>query len=140
MRRVPSHAGFVVAALRGIPPPSRGAVRDHARRRRFARWQRRAIRSAVEPKAQGCGLRVTDGPPASPSPSCSRCGVQGKRSRHRFGCPSCGSAPHADLNAAQPMRRRAPVLWDGGPRSPGPEALRLGEDREGKRSPSGDRR
>ncbi|MGB9626057.1 MAG: zinc ribbon domain-containing protein [Phycisphaerae bacterium] len=135
-----SHAGLVVAALRDIPQPKRGAVRGHAPRRRFARWQRRAIRSAVEPKAQGGGLRVTDGDPDSPSPSCSRCGVRGNRARHRFGCPSCGSAPHADMNAAQPMRRRAPVLRNGGTRSPSPEALRSGEEREGKRSPSGDRR
>jgi IS605 OrfB family transposase len=136
---VPSNAVLVFEDLRGVVPPKRGTVRGKALRRRLARWQRREIRSAVEQKAQMCGLRVTEVDPAYTSRICSRCGVRGNRSRHRFACPFCGSMQHADINTAQNIRLRYTVLRDGGPLSTGPEAL-PGNPGEGKLSALADSR
>jgi putative transposase len=127
----PFNAVLVFEDLRNIPKPERDKVRGKALRRRLALWQRRELRIAVENKAAVSGLRVAEVDPSYTSRTCSRCGLRGRRSRHRFVCPSCGYEQHADINAAHNIRLRYTVLRDGGPLSTGPETL-PGSSGEGK--------
>lgn len=113
---------LVFEDLSGIPRPAKGTVGGKALRRRLSLWQRRAIRSAVEHKAQERGLLVTEVNPAYTSKCCSRCGCVGQRHRHSFSCPHCGFTAHADVNAAVNIRTRFAVSRHGGPPSIGPEA------------------
>lgn len=133
----PEKAVLVFEDLRGIPKPERGKVKGKALRRRLSLWQRREIRTAVEHKAEEGGPLVAEVDPAYTSQTCSRCGLRGNRSRHRFVCPSCGYEQHADVNAAHNIRLRYTVSRDGGLPSTSPEA-RLGVPSAGKPSPSGD--
>jgi len=72
-------------------------------------------------KVQGKG-QVALANPRGTSQTCSRCGLKGNRSRHKFFCPWCGFEVHADLNAAYNVRNRYAVLRDGGVLSATPEA------------------
>jgi len=128
---VPGNAVLVFEDLRNIPKPEKGKVRGKALRRRLSLWQRREIRTAVENKAQVCGLLVAEVNPAYTSRTCSRCGLPGIRKRHVFRCPSCGHEAHSDINAAHNIRLHYTVLRGGGPPSTGPEAL-PGSPGEGK--------
>jgi putative transposase len=107
--------------------PARGLTRGRALRRRLALWQHGAIRTAVDSKAQLAGLAIAVVNPAYTSQQCSRCGLLGVRTRHRFRCPQCGHAQHADVNAAINIRARyVQSRLDGAP-SIAPEALPHGE-------------
>jgi len=86
--------------------PEKGLTRGVALRRRLSLWQHRAIRTAVESKAQMASVAVAFVNPAYTSQNCSRCGLRGVRRRHSFTCPSCGFEAHADANAAINIRSR----------------------------------
>ncbi len=109
----PPHAVLVFEALT-VPQPEKGKVRGKANRRRLAVWQRDLIRQATTNKAQEVGMVVAEVNPAYTSQNCARCGLRGVRKRHRFTCPSCGHAAHADVNAAVNIRNRYTALRDSG--------------------------
>jgi len=89
--------------------------------RRFHTWPRGMLLAFARYKVEGKGkLALVD--PRNTSQICSRCGLRGNRSRHKFTCHWCGLKLHADLNAAFNIRNRYAVLRDGGPPSAGPEA------------------
>jgi len=70
-------------------------------RTRLHRWAFRQLQDFVAYKAEGAGIRVAYINPAYTSQTCSACGAIGKRQRHRFSCPTCGTRLHADGNAAR---------------------------------------
>ena len=70
---------LVFEDLPGIPQPKRGQIGSRALRRRLSLWQRAAIRTAVEHKAQEAGLLVAEVDPRYTSQTCSRCGLRGAR-------------------------------------------------------------
>jgi len=82
----PADAVLVFEDLR-MGRPEKGLTRGAALRRRLSLWQFGAIRDAVESKAQMHGVAVTFVNPAYTSQNCSRCGLRGKRHRHKFTCP-----------------------------------------------------
>lgn len=86
--------------------PEKGLTKGAVLRRRLSFWQHRAIRTAVESKAQMAGVAVAFVDPAYTSTNCSRCGLRGARRRHAFTCPHCGHTAHADVNAAVNIRQR----------------------------------
>jgi len=89
--------------------------------RRFHTWPRGMLLTFARYKVEGKGqVALVD--PRDTSQICSRCGLKGVRSRHRFSCPWCGLELHADLNAACNIRNRYAVLRDGGVLSATPEA------------------
>jgi putative transposase len=105
-----------------MPEPQKGKIRGRALRRRLALWQHGALREAVISKAEVQGMLIAKVDPRFTSKNCSRCGLRGKRHRHSFICPHCGSTQHADINAATNIRNRFTILWDGGLSSMSPEA------------------
>ena len=70
-------------------------------RTRLHRWAFRQLQDFVAYKSEAAGLRVVYIHPAYTSQTCSVCGAIGKRERHRFSCPTCGTRLHADGNAAR---------------------------------------
>lgn len=70
-------------------------------RTRLHRWAFRELQALVAYKAEGAGLSVAYINPAYSSQTCSVCGEVGKRERHLFSCPTCGTRLHADGNAAR---------------------------------------
>lgn len=127
-----------------IPQVSKHFGRSTALRRRLSQWQRGLIRPFTESKAVEYGHVVAEVDPRYTSQLCHRCGLIGKRKRHRFVCPSCGHTDHADVNASRNIRDRYTTSrWsgDGGVPSVTPEALVSEEPTshaEGKLSPLGD--
>lgn len=117
-----------------LPQPERGLVRGKSLRRRMSTWQRGLIRECVETKAQEFGLAICEIDPRYTSQDCSRCGLRGKRQRHKFHCPFCGFECHADVNASRNIRNRYVVLRHDGLPSISPEALERepGSQSEGK--------
>ncbi|MER3427602.1 MAG: hypothetical protein C4334_05800 [Pyrinomonas sp.] len=105
-----------------IPQPQKGKIRGAHCRRRLSQWPRGLILQWVRNKAEEVGIVVATVDPRYTSQNCSRCGLRGKRARHRFSCPSCGFEDHSDINAARNIRNRYTVSRDGGPLSTGPEA------------------
>lgn len=95
-----------------VPPPAKGTVgcKDRAKgkslRRRLSFWQHGLIRQCVENRAQRVGLAIAEVDPSYTSQNCSRCGLRGKRKRHKFECQHCGFTEHADINAAVNIRDR----------------------------------
>ena len=114
--------------------PYRELTRGVALRRRLSAWQHGAIRTAVANKAHLAGMALAAVNPAYTSQNCSRCGLRGRRHRHKFTCPSCGHTQHADVNAATNIRNRYVQFRLDGEPSISPEALPRGE---GKLPPSG---
>jgi putative transposase len=92
-------------------------------RRRMSSWQRGVIRQCVENKAQEYGLSICEVNPAYTSQDCSRCGLRGKRKRHKFVCPHCEFECHADVNASRNIRNKFVVSRHNGLLSTSPEAL-----------------
>lgn len=79
-------------------------------RRRLSQWEHHLIRINVTNKAQERGMVIEYVNPRYTSQHCSKCGLRGKRKRHRFECPHCGHLDHADKNAAINIRNRYTVL------------------------------
>jgi IS605 OrfB family transposase len=104
--------------------PNKEKIRGTALRRRLSLWQHRLIRHYAECRAEERGMTVAEVNPAYTSQTCSRCGLLGQRTRHRFSCASCGFTAHADVNAAVNIRQRYVAFRSDGPPSIGPEALR----------------
>ena len=123
-----------------IQPPQKGLIQGKPLRRRMSAWQRGLIRECVANKAQEYGLAICAIDPRYTSQDCSRCGLRGKRKRHKFRCSHCGFEIHADVNAARNIRMRYVVSRHDGLPSISPEALLsvLVIDDEGKPSPLGD--
>jgi len=89
--------------------------------RRFHVWPRGMLLAFASYKVQGKG-QIAKVDAYGTSQTCSRCGLKGNRSRHKFTCPWCGFECHADLNAATNIRNRFTSLRAGGHRSTCPEA------------------
>ncbi|MCW3099419.1 MAG: Transposase, OrfB family [Chthonomonadaceae bacterium] len=103
--------------------PHKGLVRGKNLRRRMSLWQRGLIRECVANKAEEFGIALCEVDPAFTSQDCSRCGLRGKRKRHKFHCPHCGFECHADENAGRNIRNRFVVFRHDGAESTAPEAL-----------------
>ena len=139
---IPQPMKGIVASKAASARPAENKAKGKALRRRLSLWQYGMMLQHVRNRAERDGIAVALVNPAFTSQNCSRCGLRGKRKRHKFLCPHCGFSEHADINAAMNIRDRFTVLRDGGPQSIGPEALEnaLVADSEGKLSPSGDSR
>jgi putative transposase len=77
------------------------------------RWAFAQLRAFIAYKAQMAGVSVILVDPAYTSQACSHCGHCEKANRTtqaRFLCVSCGFSAHADLNAAENIRRAAVML------------------------------
>jgi transposase len=75
-------------------------------------WAFFQLRAFIAYKAALAGVRVVLVNPAYTSQTCSRCGHReqaNRRSQARFLCVQCGYACHADLNAAENIRRAAVI-------------------------------
>lgn len=117
----PANAVLVLEDL-NVPQPSKKARQRAGVRRRLRQWNHAEVRRWITLKAEERGMVVALVNPAGTSQACSRCGLVGVRQKHRFTCPSCGFADHADLNAARTIRDRFTALRSSGPPSTGPEA------------------
>jgi IS605 OrfB family transposase len=115
-----------------LPQPRKGTIRGKAVRRRLAQWQHGLLVHYAQCRAEEHGMTVEAVDPAYTSQTCSRCGVLGRRKRHRFSCLACGFTAHADVNAAKNIRNRFVVLRHDGLLSISPEAL---SSEEGKLPP-----
>ena len=79
-------------------------------RRVLHSWAFRQLRTFIAYKAALAGVPVVLVNPAYTSQTCSRCGhceQANRKSQARFLCVACGYACHADLNAAENIRRAA---------------------------------
>jgi IS605 OrfB family transposase len=74
-------------------------------RSRLHRWAFDQLRTFVEYKAAGSGIRTLYVCPAYTSKTCSHCLSLGSRIKHRFFCSHCGSLQHSDLNASRNLLR-----------------------------------
>jgi IS605 OrfB family transposase len=74
-------------------------------RSRLHRWAFDQLRTFVEYKAAGCGIRTLYVCPAYTSQTCSHCLSLGSRTKRRFFCSHCGSLQHSDLNASRNLLR-----------------------------------
>jgi IS605 OrfB family transposase len=92
----------------------RGTVNRRNRRVQHS-WAFAQLRSFIAYKAQVAGVRVVLVDPAYTSHTCSRCGQceRGNRvSQAKFLCRRCGFSCHADVNAAENIRRAAVIPPD----------------------------
>jgi len=118
---VPKDAVLVFEDVQ-MQQPEKGVTGGVALRRRLSLWQHDAIRQATISKAEMAGTAIAYVNPAYTSKNCSRCGLRGVRTRHRFRCPHCGQVMHADVNAAINIRNRFVQSRLDGPPSVGPVA------------------
>ncbi|HEV2460506.1 MAG TPA: transposase [Ktedonobacterales bacterium] len=97
----------------------RRRVNGSKRQRRVLHgWAFFQLRAFIAYKAALAGVRVVLVNPAYTSQTCSRCGHCERANRHSqasFQCRRCGFACHADLNAAENIRRAAVMLPDAAP-------------------------
>lgn len=107
--------GIALEDLKNI----RSRVNGSKRQRRVPhRWAFAQLRGFIAYKAALAGVPVAYVNPAYTSHTCSRCGHCEKANRptpSRFLCKSCGFSAHADLNAAENIRRAAVILPDAAP-------------------------
>jgi len=97
---------------------ARAKQRGTQQRRRLHAWSFAQLRGFLTYKAESAGCKVVGIDPRHTSQTCSRCGVQDKRSRVSqaiFRCRSCGFELNADLNgsrnvAAKHVQSGRPVL------------------------------
>lgn len=83
---------------------TRTKQRGPRQRRRLHGWSFARLRQFLTYKAEAAGCRVVGVDPRHTSQTCSRCGVQHRRSRVSqaiFRCRACGFELNADLNAAR---------------------------------------
>ncbi len=89
----------------------RAGTTVHKRQRRVLHsWAFSQLRACITYKAALAGVPVAYVNPAYTSQTCSRCGhceKANRRSQATFRCVRCGYACHADLNAAENIRRAA---------------------------------
>ena len=91
---------------------AKGTVRGKRQRRILHSWAFAQLRAFIAYKATLAGVRVVVVNPAYTSQICSRCGHgehANRKSQARFLCRSCGFSAHADLNAAENIRRAAVI-------------------------------
>jgi IS605 OrfB family transposase len=84
-------------------------------RRVLHNWAFNQLRAFIAYKAALAGVQVVLVNPAFTSQTCSRCGhreLANRRSQAQFLCVRCGYACHADLNAAENIRRAAVIPPD----------------------------
>ncbi|HLJ81548.1 MAG TPA: transposase, partial [Ktedonobacterales bacterium] len=99
--------GIALEDLQGIRSRVNGSKRQ---RRVLHSWAFAQLRSFIAYKARLAGVPVVYVDPAYTSQTCSRCGHCEKANRvsqARLLCRSCGFSAHADLNAAENIRRAA---------------------------------
>ncbi|HEY7851073.1 MAG TPA: transposase, partial [Ktedonobacterales bacterium] len=97
----------------------RSRVNGSKRQRRVLHcWAFGQLRAFIAYKAALAGVPVAYVNPAYTSQTCSRCGHCEKANRvsqARFLCTSCGFSAHADVNAAENIRRAAVIPPDAAP-------------------------
>ncbi len=99
--------GIALEDLKNIRSRVNGSTRQ---RRVLHNWAFFQLRAFMAYKAALVGVLVVDVNPAYTSQTCSRCGhceKANRKSQARFLCVRCGFACHADLNAAENIRRVA---------------------------------
>lgn len=102
VQSVESGTTLVVENLTNIR--TRVKQRGATQRRRLHSWSFAQLRRFLTYKAEAAGCLVVGVDPRHTSQTCSRCGVQDKRSRISqaiFCCRSCGFELNADLNASR---------------------------------------
>jgi IS605 OrfB family transposase len=107
--------GIALENLTHIRSRMNGSKRQ---RRVLHRWAFCQLRAFIAYKAALAGVPVVYVDPAYTSQTCSHCGHcerANRRSQAHFLCQSCGFSAHADLNAAENIRRAAVVLPDAAP-------------------------
>src|SRR5579859_2486249 len=107
--------GIALEDLKNIRSRVNGSKRQ---RRGLHRWAFAQLRAFIAYKAALAGVPVVYVNPAYTSQTCSRCGHCEKANRvsqARFLCTSCGFSAHADVNAADNIRRAAVILPDAAP-------------------------
>lgn len=107
--------GLALEDLKNIRSRVNGSKRQ---RRVLHSWAFAQLRSFIAYKAALAGVRVVYVNPAYTSQTCSHCGHCEKANRPsqaRFLCKSCGFSIHADLNAAENIRRAAVIPPDAAP-------------------------
>jgi putative transposase len=99
--------GLALEDLKNIRSRVNGSKRQ---RRVLHSWAFRQLREFIAYKAALAGVPMVYVNPAYTSQTCSRCGHcerANRRSQARFLCVACGFSTHADLNAAENIRRAA---------------------------------
>jgi IS605 OrfB family transposase len=134
----PANCVLVLEDLK-LPRRRKGERMARAVRRRLNQWPSRLMGECITSKAEEAGDAVAKVNPYRTSLDCSRCGLPGIRSRHRFYCPHCEHKQHADVNAARNVRNRYTALRCRGVLSVTPEAQEVSTS-VGKPSPLGDGR
>jgi putative transposase len=114
--------GIALEDLQGIRERirTRGTVAGKRQRRVLHNWAFFQLRAFMAYKAALAGVRVVLVNPAYTSQTCSRCGHCERANRHSqasFHCRACGFVCHADLNAAENIRRAAVMRPDAAPRA-----------------------
>jgi putative transposase len=107
--------GIVLEDLKHIRSRVNGSKRQ---RRVLHSWAFSQLRAFIGYKAALAGVPVIYVNPVYTSQTCSRCGHCAKANRHsqaKFLCVSCGYSAHADLNAAENIRRAAVIPPDAAP-------------------------
>ena len=100
---------------RGIALENLKGIRERltvykAQRRMMGRWSFGQLRSFLEYKAKRVGIPVVIVNPKGTSRTCPTCGYEAKKNRKsqsNFLCVQCGFSGHADLIAAENIRRAA---------------------------------
>jgi putative transposase len=106
--------GLALEDLKNICSRANGTKRQ---RRVLHRWAFAPLRAFISYKTPIAGVPLVLVDPANTSQTCSHCGhcEKANRTSHRtsqahFLCVSCGFSAHADLNAAENIRRAAVML------------------------------
>ncbi len=124
---VPDDSVIVLEDVR-MPRQAKTTRQRKGIRRRLNQWSFAKMQASIAGKAEERGIAVAFVNPAHTSQDCSRCGLRGVRRKHAFGCPFCGHAMHADLNAAVNIRNRYTVLRGGADPSVSAEARSFSND------------